>query len=559
MTASTLTALRAVAARCQAAAWSFTDEQAAEGHAVAEGLCDLFLPPPAAASLALPQTQPHLLQWLQLMPTELLSVVLSHLNTHDLTRLAATCRSLWRDAPAPPPRPMPLLRPMGPVETELRRRATARGLRIGSTLPVGALSWVPYLLRCVLRDALRCTPRSQWVKASLFLDADLRLLTCGTENSGAGELLLGQDWGADVDPDELHAIGSPTPVPSMQGIRIVSVVASWHCLALSAEGEVYSWGDGRHGSLGHADRGARAVPSRIESLSRIESIAAGSGATSAAVDEVGTLFTWGRAIDFVDESKSRPSGLGYALDSQTRSQLTPKRVEALSEDCVVGVALGFGFTLAVTDASAVFSFGYCGCGSLGHGLLEAEVLPRRIEALARTGCRVVAVTAGDFHALALTEEGELYGWGDWEGNGHGANEHTPRQVAAFVGQRVKHVGAGAVSSCAVTEKGELYTWGGGAFLGGGAFFHLGHGDEEQQDTPKRVEGLSGVKIMAAAIGDGHTLVADEDGVIWAFGKRLALGLGDPGAAPQDHVWEPAPIPTLRVRAHKSPDVLPFRL
>jgi len=99
-----------------------------------------------------------------------------------------------------------------------------------------------------------------------------------------------------------------------------------------------------------------------------------------------------------------PSGLSYAHDSQTESQLTPKWVEALSEDRVVGVALGgWGFTLAVTDAGAVFSFGYSQLGALGHGSFEAEVLPRRIEALALTGRRFVAVAAGASHALALTE------------------------------------------------------------------------------------------------------------------------------------------------------------
>jgi len=547
--ASTLAALRAVAARCHAAAWSFTDEQAAEGRTVADGLRDLFLPPPAAASLALPQT--HLLQWLQLLPTELLSVVLSHLNTHDLARLAATCRSFWCDAPAPPPQPMPLLRPMGPVETELRRRATVRGLRIGSSLPKGALLWVPYLLKRALCDAMRReVPLAVGSEVSLFADLEGGLFTCGTENPE--ELMLGHDWGDDIDPDELRVIGSPTPVPSMQDRRIVSVAASGeHCLALSAEGEVYSWGDGTDGSLGHADGGARAVPSRIESLSQIESIAAGTGLTSAAVDVVGGLFTWGRARYVEDPRK--PNGLGYALDLQIKSQLTPKSVEALSEERVVGVALGYGFTLVVTDAGAVFSFGGYGLGELGHGRYgETEVLPRRIEALAQKGRRFVAVAAGHSHALALTEEGELYGWGEWEGNGHRKNEHTPRQVAAFVGQCVKHVRAGALSSCAVTEKGELYTWGGSESC------HLGHGGEGRQNTPKRVEGLSGVKVAAAAIGDGHTLVADEDGVVWAFGERLALGLGDPGAAPQNHVWEPVPIPTLRVRARKSPDVLPFR-
>ena len=219
----------------------------------------------------------------------------------------------------------------------------------------------------------------------------------------------------------------------------------------------------------------------------------------------------------------------------------------------MGVALGYAFTLVVTDAGAVFSFGDGDDGGLGHGSLEAEVLPRRIAALAQTGRRFVAVAAGD-HALALAEVGELYGWGCGDANGHGRAEPTPCQVAAFVGQRIKHVNAGAASSCVVTEKGELYTW------GRGDDGQLGHGDREDQSTPKRVEGLSGVKVAAAAMCYTHALVADEDGDVWAFGVRSALGLGYPDADANGNVHEDAlelaPILALRVRARKSPDVLP---
>jgi len=500
--------------------------------------------------------QPHLLQWLQLLPTELLSVDLSHLDTHDLARLAATCRPLWRDAPAPPPRPMPLLRPMGPVETELRRRATARGLRIVSSLPKGALLWVPYLLKCNLRDALRReVPLAAGSEISIFVDAEGHLLTCGNVNTGDTGQLLGHAVDPDADPNEPRLIDPPTRVPSMQDRRIVSVAAGgWHCLALSREGEVYPWGDGDFGSLGHADGGDRAVPSRIESLSRIESIAAGDHWTSAAVVEDGKLFTWGWATGIQDETM--PNGLGYASDSHTKSQLTPKWVEALSGDRVAGVAFGDGFAVAVVDAGAVYSFGFSPLGALGHGSLEAEVLPKRVEALTQTGRRFVAVATGAFHALALAEEGELYGWGSGSRvNPIPRDAPTPHQVAALVGQRVKLVCVGAFSSCAVTAKGELYTW------GDGEHGQLGHGVEEHQLTPKRVEGLNGVKVAAAATCMTHTLVADEDSVVWAFGNRLTLGLGGPDADPddaEDVVLEPAQIPTLRVRALKSPDALPFR-
>jgi alpha-tubulin suppressor-like RCC1 family protein len=74
-----------------------------------------------------------------------------------------------------------------------------------------------------------------------------------------------------------------------------------------------------------------------------------------------------------------------------------------------------------------------------------------------------------------------------------------------------------------------------------------------------VEGLNGVKVAAAATCSDHTLVADADGVVWAFGDRTALGLDDPNEGEnEDSARNPTPIPTLRVRARTSPDVLPFR-
>ena len=74
-----------------------------------------------------------------------------------------------------------------------------------------------------------------------------------------------------------------------------------------------------------------------------------------------------------------------------------------------------------------------------------------------------------------------------------------------------------------------------------------------------MEGLDGVKVAAAAVCSTHTLVAGEDGAVWAFGRLLALGLDcDSDVASHKSARHPIPIPTLRVRAHTSPDVLPFR-
>jgi alpha-tubulin suppressor-like RCC1 family protein len=545
--AEALAALLAAAHQCQPPASSFSDEQAAHGLILADALRASFLSPFQSA-----QAASRLLQ----LPAELLAVTLSHFDTRDLARLAATCRWLSRDATPSPSA-------IGPVETELRLRAGARGLDVDTPLLEGGTSCVTSLLKRDRRDAqLRQAPLAVGALHSIFVDKGGRLLTCGRG------ILVGHDHSHEEwVPFELC---TPVPVPSMQDRRIVSVAAGYmHSLALSAEGEVYSWGTGVHGALGHGDECAKvAVPRRIESLSRIEQIAAGPNSTSAAVDEQGRLFTWGRArfeeeVEDEDggiEEFEGPSGLGYELNAEAMHQATPKRVDALSPERVVGVALGDGFTLAVTDAGAVFSFGCSLDGYLGHGhgSSRSEVLPRRIEARVKSGHRFVAVAAGSHHSLALTEEGELYGWGDGSANGHGRGEHTPQLVTALIGQCVKLVDAQSYYSCAVTAKGELFTWG-----EDNLWANLGHDLGPQalswtnlfpslfpRSRPKRVEGLNGLKIVAVAKGRFHTLAADADGVVWAFGRSAtALGLG---AGTVGNAKNPTSIPTLRVRVLNSP-------
>jgi len=163
-----------------------------------------------------------------------------------------------------------------------------------------------------------------------------------------------------------------------------------------------------------------------------------------------------------------------------------------------------------------------------------------------TGRRFVAVATGNCHALALTEEGELYGWGHKSANGHGRKARTPQRVAALIGQRVELVDARNSVSCAVTEMGELFTWGESRNWG-----NLGH-EGQQENTPKRVVGLSGVEVAAVVMGRTHTLVADADGVVWAFGRRSAIGLGALGSAGNTTILTPTPIPTLRIRVLNSP-------
>ena len=114
----------------------------------------------------------------------------------------------------------------------------------------------------------------------------------------------------------------------------------------------------------------------------------------------------------------------------------------------------------------------------------AQLLPKKVEALA--GQRLVAVSAASLQSLALIADGAVWSWGFGAyghlGHGDEQSQWQPKKIEALAGQRVVAASAGAVNSIAITADGTVFTWGQG---GHGC---LGHGEDlSNQLLPKRVE------------------------------------------------------------------------
>nr|CAB3252598.1 E3 ubiquitin-protein ligase HERC2-like [Phallusia mammillata] len=184
--------------------------------------------------------------------------------------------------------------------------------------------------------------------------------------------------------------------------KIASHPDALHLLALTSQGKVFSCGINDGGRLGHGDNSACLAPKMISMFGgnqcKAVDIACGSN-YSAAITEKGELYTWGCG------------NFGRLGHNNSDDQFVPKLVVGLQNHRVVFVSCGTAdaHTLALTNDGKVFSWGDGDHGKLGLGDTESKRKPMLVEAL--KNLTITKVHCGKYISLALSESGKLYGWG----------------------------------------------------------------------------------------------------------------------------------------------------
>ncbi|XRB24369.1 U-box domain-containing protein [Pseudoscourfieldia marina] len=286
-----------------------------------------------------------------------------------------------------------------------------------------------------------------------------------------------------------------------------------HTVVVTSDGAVYTWGRGEYGQLGHGDASDQHTPTRVEALASVSvrALACGSRHTAALTSD-GAVYTWGHGA------------FGELGHSDTSSQLTPTRVDALASVSVRALACGVMHMAALTSDGAVYMSGYGDYGQLGHGDGSDQHTPKRVDALASVSVRALA--CGSMHTVALTSDGAVYTWGHGAfgelGHGDGSSQLTPKRVDALASVSVRALACSGSHTAALTSDGAVYTW------GRGAFGQLGHGDTSNQLTPTRVDALASVSVRALACGGRHIAALTSDGAVytWGNGAYGQLGHGD---------------------------------
>lgn len=437
------------------------------------------------------------------LPSDVLARVLSLLDVLSMVRAVSTCKTIRS-------------RKSGIVtlmEEVVRLRAADRGYLCEVELPSDFTSWAAYLAWLDCRDVW--APVASGPTCAYFVVGG-RLVSCGVET----ELRRGSLGHVHCDGDSRVIVSTPTLLSTMSHIRICGVSAGLGFgAAVSATGDVYTWGIGRNGRLGHGDVAPAPVPRRVVALAgrRVMSVSTGTDHSLATTD-FGEVFSWGF------DSHGQCGHGGFNVDRPI-----PRRIEALAGVRVSSTCSGNYHSVVLTCDGLLYVFGYNGIGQLGVGRSLSVLEPQVVEALRCV--KIESVAAGSFHTLACGDGGKVWAWGDNSfgalgRDGDGVDE--PEMVIALNGIMVCRVAAGIMSSGAVTSEGELFLWGAGR-LGQFVFtpksVHPLDGDlvyieslqREFACAPRRICALRGEWVVAVSMNHMQVIAVTRNGAVFGWG------------------------------------------
>uniref|UniRef100_A0A8C2MM55 RCC1 domain containing 1 n=1 Tax=Cricetulus griseus TaxID=10029 RepID=A0A8C2MM55_CRIGR len=244
-----------------------------------------------------------------------------------------------------------------------------------------------------------CTELQAWTPGSALQGEPLWVqnLVTGTEDQGenepssearAGTLPLLPCASAYVTPQP------PFCQPLAPELRVRQLeLGAEHVLLLCEAGQVFSWGGGRHGQLGHGTLEAELEPRLLEALQglRMAEVAAG-GWHSVCVSETGDIYIWGW---------NESGQLALPIKSSAEDKMAVRReATELNEDSLKGEEAA----MADVGAPALF--------------IAIQPFPALLDL--PTGSDAVKASCGSRHTAVVTRTGELYtwGWGKYGQLGH---------------------------------------------------------------------------------------------------------------------------------------------
>ncbi|KAL1464308.1 hypothetical protein WDU94_003966 [Cyamophila willieti] len=204
----------------------------------------------------------------------------------------------------------------------------------------------------------------------------------------------------------------------------------------------------------------------------------------------------------------------------------PTETEPVAESLVdlPDTPLSGGFYhVALVRNRRVHTWGCSQHGILGNGPTMSQISePEPVVWFRNNKIDVSSVACGRLHTLVLTSSG-VYAWGSSQfgqlGIGPLDQSPHPRIIPALANVKIVSISAGQYHSLAITSQGKLFTW------GWGVHGQLGLNSVEDMSEPQLVKALEHEIIISAKGGHAHSIALTQAGKVWAFGSGIFGQLG----------------------------------
>ena len=367
-----------------------------------------------------------------------------------------------------------------------------------------------------------------------------------------------------------HPSGYTRLLPKCQ----IVVAGGLHSVAVTVEGDIYTWGTHEEGQLGRVvpegDDEAPAVPGKVTlpaacKGAEVINAEATDSATFALFDD-GSVFGCGVFKDdgelgFSPGNTGRQHGMAPVAGPRSPTHTTPIESMAAGNGHLVMLTSRFGGDGKAASKPEVLTLGACAQGQLGR--VGSRVGPRShfrtllapaAVRMPRGAGRPVAVFAGGFQTFVLTDTDKVvaFGLNNWGQLGLPLTDSMafiPKIVPALSGKGIIELACGEHHTLALTKSGHVLTFGRYAYgrLGRATEEDMVHSDAADP-TPTRIAFPPGAAaISSVAAGMKESGAVDEGGALymWGCGDSNMLGRGDD----EDNVFAPEPVPVKEGYKH----------
>jgi alpha-tubulin suppressor-like RCC1 family protein/phosphodiesterase/alkaline phosphatase D-like protein len=357
--------------------------------------------------------------------------------------------------------------------------------------------------------------------------ANTRLAAWGANGSGQ----LGINTTTD---STLPVAVDATGVLSGKPIIAISHSGPGQSLVLCADGTLAAWGANSVGQLGNNSTTDSKVPEAVDRsgvLANKLAVAAATGRTHQLVlCADGTLVTWGG---------NSAGQLGVGDTSNRSVPVAVNTTGVLAGKRVAAIAAGGDFCMVLCADGTLATWGENTDGQLGIGTTKNSNVPVLVDRSGvLLGKNIVAISAGDNHAMALCSDGSIAAWGNGRsgqmGTGIYVNRNVPvlvNRAGALAGKTVVGIASGEGFNMALCSDGTRVAWGDNSYSQLGNSSVSGNGSTSSSLLPVPVlitnTGVLAGKLINRVIPAArHNLVFCSDGTLAAWGNDGNGRLGD---------------------------------